>query len=77
LSATRGAWYGAEPSTDFTFSWLSCNRHGSDCRAIRGATRRSLKLTADRIGKTVRVLVVARTASGSGRARSAATAPVG
>jgi hypothetical protein len=77
LSATRGAWYGAEPSTDFTFSWLSCNRHGRDCRVIRGATRRSLKLTADRIGETVRILVVARTASGSGRARSAATSPVG
>ena len=76
IRASRGTWLG-DPPTGYSFSWLRCNRHGSDCRPIPGAARSALKLTADRIGKRFRVVVVAHAPSGSGRARSAPTPVVG
>jgi hypothetical protein len=76
LRATPGTWYGG-PETGYTFKWLRCNRHGGDCRVIRGATRSTLTLAHHSIGKRFRVLVVAHAPSGSGQARSAATPVVG
>jgi len=75
LKATTGTWYGDRP-TGYRYRWLRCNRHGSDCRPIRGATRATLRLAFERIGRRFRVLVVAHTPSGSGRARSAPTSIV-
>jgi len=75
LEATTGIWYG-EPPTGYGFSWLRCNRRGSDCIPIPGATRSRLKLAHGWVGKRFRVLVVVHTRSGSGRARSAPSSVV-
>lgn len=75
LRATNGTWYGEEPAT-FTFQWLQCNRHGSACKPVRGAARKTLRLGPNRLGKRFRILVTARTASGTGNALSKATAVV-
>jgi hypothetical protein len=75
LRATNGTWYG-DPPTSYTFAWLACNKHGADCKPVPGATKRSLHLGPKRLGERFRILVTVRTASGTGSARSAATATV-
>jgi hypothetical protein len=72
LRATTGTWYG-DPPKGYRLRWLSCNRRGRDCRPIRGATKATLRLAPPTIGKRLRVLVVAHTPAGPGRARSAPT----
>jgi hypothetical protein len=75
LHATTGVWYGDAP-TGYTFRWLACNRRGLDCQPVARATKPTLKLEATQLGERIRVLVTARTDSGTGSARSAATAVV-
>ena len=75
LKATTGVWYGDSP-TSYAFRWLECNRRGRDCRPVRGATTKALKLGRRRVGRRFRVSVTARSDSGRGSARSAATAVV-
>lgn len=75
LKATRGTWYG-DPPTGYAFRWLACNASGRGCAQVVGATRPTLRLKQARTGKRFRVLVTARTHSGSGHALSTATAVV-
>jgi hypothetical protein len=75
LTGTKGAWYGNEP-TRYTFQWLACNGHGNACKPVPGASKPTLKLEPNRLGKRYRFLVTARTASGTGSALSKATALV-
>jgi hypothetical protein len=75
LEATRGVWNGDSP-TGYKFQWLACNRHGSDCRPIPGATRRTVQLGPSELGERLRVLVTAHAGSGTGSARSALTTVV-
>ena len=75
LKATTGTWYG-EPPTSYSFQWLRCNSHGGGCGPLKGASKRTLQLGPSQLGRRYRVLVTARTSSGSGSARSAATATV-
>jgi hypothetical protein len=42
LRGTKGAWYG-DPPTAYRFRWLRCNRRGSACTPIRGATNETLR----------------------------------
>jgi hypothetical protein len=72
LRATEGTWYG-DPLTGRRFRWLRCDRHGSACTPIRGATTATLHLGPRDRGDRFRVLVTARSPSGVGRARSVAT----
>jgi hypothetical protein len=75
LKATTGTWYGETP-TSYEFQWQRCNSHGAGCAALKGAAKRTLSLGPNQVGRRYRVVVTAHTASGSGSARSAATAPV-
>jgi hypothetical protein len=75
LVASTGVWYGDQP-TNYTFHWLGCNTHGLACKVVPGATKRTLKLGPKRVGLRLRVLVTARTAAGTGSARSRATAVI-
>ena len=75
LSATKGTWYGDEPTT-YTFQWLQCNTHGNACKPVPGASKETLKLGPNRLGERLRVLVAAHTGSGTGDALSTATAVV-
>jgi hypothetical protein len=75
LQATTGAWYG-DPVTSYTFRWVACNRHGRDCKPVRGATDATLKLGHRQLGRRFRVVVTAHTGSASGSFRTAATEAV-
>jgi hypothetical protein len=75
LEATRGVWNGDSP-TRYKFQWLACNRHGSNCRPIPGATRRTLHLGPSERGERLRILVTAHAGSGTSSARSALTTVV-
>ena len=74
LTTTTGVWY--EKPSGYRFQWLGCNRHGNDCRPLPGATKRTLALGRSELGLRLRILVTARTGSGTGSARSTATALV-
>ena len=75
LKATTGTWHG-DPPTRYTFAWVACNKHGGACKPVSDATKRTLKLGPNRLGRRFRVVVSVRAASGSASARSAATAVV-
>jgi hypothetical protein len=75
LSGTKGVWYGDEPSR-YTFRWLACNIHGNACKPVPGASKQTLKLEPNRLGKRYRFLVTAHTTSGTGSALSKATSLV-
>jgi hypothetical protein len=75
LTATTGTWYG-DPPTSYAYQWLECNRHGSGCQLVPGATKQRLKLSSARAGGRYRVVVTVHTGAGTASARSAVTAVV-
>jgi hypothetical protein len=68
LAATNGGW--ANSPTEFAYQWQRCNRDGSGCADIKGATSKTQKLTNDDVDRTVRVLVTASNADGKATANS-------
>ncbi len=74
LSASTGTWSGSP--TSYVYRWQDCNASGETCSSIAGATASSYKLAAGDVGHTVRVVVKASNAGGSGEASSVATAVV-
>lgn len=80
LTATAGVWTGTTPLL-FTYAWLHCGADGgqatgSDCPAITGATGTQYVLTADDVGRRIRVRVTARNTLGTSTATSDPTALV-
>lgn len=75
LTASTGNWAGAQPLT-FTYGWFRCDANGDGCVDIAGATSKTYTLQATDVGKTLRVRVTARNASGSASATSVPTAVV-
>jgi hypothetical protein len=74
LSATEGTWTGSP--TSYSYQWEDCNSSGGSCSAISGASSSSYKLDAGDVGQTVRVVVTATNAGGSGEANSEVSAVV-
>ena len=74
LSATTGAWTGS-PSA-YGFAWERCDGGGGSCVAIPSANGQTYVLTADDVGFTVRVVVMASNAAGTTAAASSPTAVV-
>jgi hypothetical protein len=74
LSATNGSWSGNP--TSYAHQWQDCDRSGSNCASVSGATGSSYTLGAGDAGHMMRVMVTASNQSGSGSASSPATAPV-
>jgi hypothetical protein len=72
LTAAAGRWYGDRP-TRYAYRWQRCNRRGLGCDAIRAATHRTYVVPGGAVGTRLRVVVIASTRAGSGRARSAPT----
>src|SRR4029079_18229631 len=71
-------WTGTTPLV-FSYRWLRCPASGgqvsgSDCTAITGATGTQYELTADDVGRRIRLQVTARHTLGSATATSDATA---
>jgi hypothetical protein len=71
LTASSGAW--AESPTSYTYQWQDCNSSGAGCAAIAGATSGTHVLASSDVGRTLRVVVKAANAGGTGEASSTAT----
>jgi lysophospholipase L1-like esterase len=74
LSASSGSWSGSP--TSFAYQWRRCDSAGAGCVDIAGASGQSYVLVAGDVGSTVRVVVTASNAGGSGSATSAQTGVV-
>ncbi len=74
LTASSGSWSGSP--TSYAYEWEDCNALGEGCSNIGGATSSTYQLMSGDVGHTVKVVVTATNAGGSGKASSAATVPV-
>lgn len=75
LTAVDGQWTGATPIT-FSYVWQVCDATGAGCLPITGATAKTYIVTADTVGKTLRVQVTAANANGARNSTSVPTALV-
>jgi hypothetical protein len=74
LTASHGTWSGSP--TSYAYQWEDCNAAGNACAEISGATASTRKLASGDVGHTLRVVVKATNAGGTGKATSAATGTV-
>jgi hypothetical protein len=75
LRAASGGWSGTTPMT-FAYQWQRCATPQSACPSIPSATRATYTLTADDVGKRIRLMVTATNAAGSTQALSSISQPV-
>ena len=74
LSTTNGSW--SNSPTSYAYAWQDCNSSGASCSNISGATSSTYTLASNDVGDTVRSVVTASNAGGSGSASSAVTGVV-
>jgi hypothetical protein len=75
LVGTNGSWTGSATIT-FTYQWLRCDSNGNGCAAIAGETKSNRTITADDVGKRLRIRVTAKNGSGTAVVDSNASAVV-
>jgi hypothetical protein len=63
LTVDNGTWNGAP--TAFRYQWIQCDRFGSGCVGIPGATGKTYGVRFADVSGTLRVVVTARNANGS------------
>lgn len=73
LSGTAGTWANAQSTS---LQWLRCDSAGANCTSIDGATSASYTLAGADIGKRLRLRSIAKNATGTSTADSAATGAV-
>ncbi len=66
-SVSSGSWAGDAPIA-FSYQWQLCNEGGSECEAVAGATDPSYQLEPGTTGRSLRVVVSASNAQGTGSA---------
>jgi hypothetical protein len=71
LTGSRGTW--DNNPTGYDYVWQRCNKNGSGCSKISGATSLTYTLRAADVGNTLRFRVVATNADGKSTADSAPT----
>ena len=64
LSGSNGVWNGATPT--FTYQWQRCDTSGAGCADILGAKSQTYSPTSLDVGNTLRFVVTASNANGSG-----------
>jgi hypothetical protein len=74
LTTSNGSWSNSPKS--YAYAWEDCNRSGSDCSRIGGASSASYVLRAKDVGHTIRSVVTATNDGGSKSATSASVGPV-
>jgi len=74
LSVSTGSWSGSP--TSYAYQWEDCSASGESCSAIAGATGSKRELVAADVGHTLRAVVKASNAGGTGEAQSSATSIV-
>jgi hypothetical protein len=75
LTASQGSWT-SDSTTTYTYQWQTCDAQGNNCANIANATNQTYVVQTGDVGKTIRVTVTAKNASGSTSATSAQTAAV-
>ena len=74
LTTSNGSWSGSP--TSYAYQWQDCDSSGNNCSSIGGATSISYTLVGSDVGNTIRVVVTATNAGGSGSATSTQTGVV-
>ncbi len=74
LSASEGEWSGSP--TSYAYRWQRCAAAGGGCSNVSGATHSTYSLGSGDVGYTLRVVVSATNAGGTGSADSLATSVV-
>jgi hypothetical protein len=74
LSASVGSWSGS--SISYSYQWQRCSELGGGCSSIGGATARTYTLGSTDVGHTLRMVVKATDADGTGSADSSVTSVV-
>ena len=74
LSVSEGEW--TESPTSYSYQWQRCNTTGGSCSNVSGATHSTYSLGSGDVGHTLRVIVKARNAGGTGSADSDLTLEV-
>ena len=76
LTASTGTWtYQTTPT--YSYQWQRCNESGASCATIAGATSSTYVVQSADNASTLRAIVTAQNADGTGSATSAQTAEVG
>jgi hypothetical protein len=75
LTASQGSWT-SDSTVMFTYQWMTCDAQGNNCANIANATNQTYVVATADVGKTIRVTVTAKNASGSTSATSAQTGAV-
>ena len=75
LTAATGSWNGTGTLT-YTYAWEDCDSGGNGCKSISGAIASTYTLQKGDVNQTIRVVVSAKDANGTGSATSAQTAVV-
>jgi hypothetical protein len=75
LTAANGTWT-SDTTPTYGYQWERCDALGNSCIAINGATGQTYVVQSADEGKTLRVAVTAKNASGSASATSSQTAVV-
>jgi len=75
LTASQGSWTSDSTAT-YTYQWMTCDTQGNNCANIANATNQTYVVQTGDVGKTIRVTVTAKNASGSTSATSAQTGTV-
>lgn len=71
LTGSAGSW--TNDPTGFDYAWMRCDRNGSSCADIQGASQTTYTVSSADVGNTLRLRVRARNAGGSASATSAQT----
>jgi hypothetical protein len=74
LTGNRGTWTGG--SLSFTYAWARCDKSGSNCSLVSGATGTKYGVTSADLGATLRFRVTAKNSDGQETANSNATSVV-
>lgn len=74
VSTSNGSW--ANTPTSFTYQWLRCNKLGTKCVTIPGATKSTYAPDEADVESTLRAAVTAKNAEGEATAQSEATGVV-
>ncbi|HEY4450884.1 MAG TPA: hypothetical protein VGN13_04730 [Solirubrobacteraceae bacterium] len=64
LTAGTGVWKGTPPFS-YAYKWESCNKLGSECALIAGATSSTYRPVTSQIGRKMRAIVTVTNAAGS------------
>lgn len=68
ISTSNGSW--SNNPTSFSYRWQRCDAAGAACVNVAGESARTYRLRAEDVGRTVRAIVTARNADGTGQANT-------